>query len=149
MTYQCLKRVRTVRDQVVVKLHDARLEQEKQSRASKLEVPQLLRSLDLLSLLASDDRRTDHHGTDANDHHSTVAHRVDWHANPNVLAIDVQGASDGHRIDRVVLTIEQLGLAHCAIHRDVEAVVVLGRESEDTESTIPVPLRILGIRITK
>ena len=78
-----------------------------------------------------------------------MAFGVDRYAHADVLAINIKGRTDGHGIDRVVLTLDQFRLAHNTIHWDVEAVIILRRKSEDSKCAIVEPLRILRIGIAE
>jgi hypothetical protein len=63
----------------------------------------------------------------------------------DVLSIDVQRTSNGHWIDGIIFTIDLLWFSHHTVNRDVEAVVILRRKTEDTQTTVGVTFRIVRI----
>ena len=146
---QRLERALGVVDEVLVVIHAAGLEQDEQRAAAELEVAELLAAGDVLPGLPRDDRAADHHGADADDHDAAVADRVDRHEDAHVFAVDVERGADGHGVDRVVLAFDRLGGAEDAVDGDVEAVVVLRREPENTQRAAFVALDVFWVRITQ
>lgn len=149
VAYQRLKSAIAVRDQIFVEFHDAWFEEDQKCRTSKLEISKFFCSLDLVAFFTRNHRRTNHHGTHADDHHSSVALGVDWDDHADVFAIHVQGRTDGHWVYRVVLTLDQFWFTHNPVHWDVESMIVLRRKSEDSEATVLELLRVLWIGIAK
>ena len=145
MTHKCLQCTVGVVKHVIIPAHDTWLKKDKQSRATELEVSKLLSSLDVFSRLASDDSAADHHSAYADDHDPAMLLRVDGHQNSHIFAVNIEGRSNGHRVDSVVFAFDKLGLAHDTIHWDVEAMVVLRRKAENAESTTLVPLRVFRV----
>lgn len=89
-TYKSLQgRVRVVYKILVVS-HLTGLEKKEQCASAKLEVAQLLGTLDMVALLTRDDSAANHHGTNANDHNTAVCNGVDGYYDAHVLAIYVQ-----------------------------------------------------------
>lgn len=144
-TYQGLQSASTIIHQIIIILHNPGLEKQQNRRTAKLEIPQLLRPPHTLTLLARDDRRSNHHSTHTNHHNPAVTLGINWHDDPDILTIDIQRRADRHGVDSVVLTIQQLRFAHDAVDWDVKAMVVLWREAHDTESTIAEAFSIVWV----
>lgn len=148
-TYQCFKCSARIVDEIIVEQHLSRLKQQQDGTSTKLEVSKLFRPLDLLSLLASNDCATNHHGSHTDDHDPTMLNAVNRYDNSDVFAIDVQRRSDSHGIDGIVLAFDSLGLTHDAINGDMEAMIILRRKSEDTQCTTFVSGSVFGIGISE
>lgn len=148
-TYQCLQGPVGIIHEVVIEAHRARLEEEKQRAAAELEVSQLLGALDCLPLLSRDDRASHHHGADTDNHDAAVGDRIDGHDNAHVFTVHVESRADRHWVHSVVLALNSLRGAHYAVNGDVEAMVVLGSQAEDAQSTVGVPLYVFGVGVPK
>lgn len=118
-------------------------------KLTKLEISKLFRPLDLLTSLPRDNRAPDHHGTDTDNHDTPMLDAVNRHDDPDVLAIHVQRAANGHGVDSIILAIDGLGLAHDAVDGDMEAMIVLRRESEDSERSVRVPLCVFRVSVAE
>jgi len=148
-TYQRLQRRVGVVNQIIVVSHLSRLKQEQQRAAPKLEVSQLVGSLDLIALLACNHGAAHHHGTDANYHDATVRCRVNGADDADVLAIHIECGTDSHWVDGVVLALNQLWLVQDTVYGDMEAMIVLRRKSEDAQRAAVVPLCVCRVRLTQ
>jgi len=148
-THQSLQSPITVVHEIIIKPHHPRLKQTQQRRSTELEVTQLLSPLDAITRLPRDDSATDHHGTNANDHHTTVHLAIDRYTDADILAVDVERRANGHGVDGVVLAIDELGLPHDAVDGNVEAVVVLWGQSHDAQTAVLVALGVVGVGIAE
>lgn len=135
--------------QIIIVSHLARFKEQQESTSTKLEVAQLLCPFYLLARTSCDDRATDHHCAYTDNHDPAVADRVNGNQDTNVFAIHVKSRTDGHRVDCVILAFDRLGLAHDAVDRNMETVIILGGEAEDAKGAANIPLRILRVRVTQ
>lgn len=71
--------------------------------------------------------------------------RVNRHDDTHVLAVDIERRADCHRVDGVILALDGLWGVHNAVDGDVEAMVVLGRQAENTQRAVGVPLHVFGV----
>jgi hypothetical protein len=78
-----------------------------------------------------------------------VGHGVNRHDNTHILAVDIERRADRHGVDGVVLSLDGLRAAHHSIDGDMEAMVILRRQAEDTQCTIGVSLYIFGVCVPK
>lgn len=148
-TYQSLQGRPGIVGEVIIILHLTWLEKEQERTSTELEVAQFFCSLDLVACLSRDDRATHHHCTYTDHHHPTMTGRVDGDYDANVFAIHVKSRSNCHRVHCVILALNRLGLTHYTVYRDMEAMVVLRGEAEDTKGAAYVALCILGICIAQ
>ena len=74
---------------------------------------------------------------------------IDRHEYPDVLSVYVQCTADRHRVDRVILPVNEPWLAHDAVYRYVEAMIILRREPEDAQCAPNVSACEFWVRITK
>lgn len=56
---------------------------------------------------------------------------------------------DSHRVNRIILSLNQLRFSHKPVYRNMEPMVVLRRQPKDTQSTFFKPLNILRVRVSK
>lgn len=105
--------------------------------------------MDALAGSAGDDCAADHHGSDANDHHAAMRGRVDWYDVADILTVHIECRANRHRVDCVVLALDEFGLTQDAIDWNVEAVVILGCEAHDAKRTAVVAFGVLRVGVTK
>jgi hypothetical protein len=148
-SYQCLQGTFGVVHKIFVKVDDTLLKQDKQRTAAELEVAKLFCSADLFARLASDHRAADHHGSHTDDHDAAMSDRVNRDQNSYILTVHIECGADGHRVHRVILALDGLGLTHYSVHGDVEPVVILRRQTEHAESAVAVPSSILRVGISQ
>lgn len=62
--------------------------------------------------------------------------------------MDLRG-TDSHGVHRVVLALDELRFSHDTVHWTMESVVILRRQSEDSQPSLLKPFGVLGVGITE
>jgi hypothetical protein len=113
----------------------------------------------MLSHLCRDNGTPNHHSPHTNNHHPPKPLGINRNNNPDILPINIQPTvspkapstgslrrSNSHRIDSIILSLNQLWFPQNPIHRDMKPMIILRRQPENPQRTTLILVRLVSVR---